>query len=50
MKKILIVLFVLLLSLGTGCSKKEKYKDYTFYGTVYEDRWLGPQLSIEYIE
>ena len=28
----------------------EKYKDYTFYGTVCEDRWLGPQLSIEYIE
>lgn len=28
----------------------EKYKDYTFYGTVYEDSLFRPQLSIEYIE
>ena len=36
MKKILIVLFVLLLSLGTGCSKKEKYKDYTYDNLTFK--------------
>lgn len=30
MKKLLIVLFVLLLAFGAGCSKKEKYKEYTY--------------------